>query len=228
MSAQERFLDLFRKEILKLDLADLDFGIYRILKYRRHQIEAYLDNIIPQKLKGVIVSAADVQTKNLENEFQELYNSLNKLAEGLGYPSALESSGDLVSTIKTSPNGQKYLQLKEQLDRLRTVQTLEESEENAIYNTLYNFFVRYYAEGDFLPVMRRGENVYYAPYNGQDVSFHWQGRGSHYVKTAEELKTYCYRETTWRVTFQIQLANTERDQTKSDSRYFFCLLHIVL
>lgn len=30
-SAQERFLGLLKRDILKLDLADLDFGIYRIL-----------------------------------------------------------------------------------------------------------------------------------------------------------------------------------------------------
>ena len=41
--AQERFLNLLKREILKLDLAELDFGIYRILNYRRAKVMAYLD-----------------------------------------------------------------------------------------------------------------------------------------------------------------------------------------
>lgn len=34
-TAQSRFLSLLKNSILKLDLAELDFGIYRILNYRR-------------------------------------------------------------------------------------------------------------------------------------------------------------------------------------------------
>ena len=39
-SAQDRFLNLLKQGILKLDLAELDFGIYRILNYRRSQVPA--------------------------------------------------------------------------------------------------------------------------------------------------------------------------------------------
>ena len=36
--------------------------------------------------------------------------------------------------------------------------------------------------------MRRGRKATFAvPYHGEDVHFHWRGRDSHYVKTAEEL-----------------------------------------
>ena len=37
-SAQARFLHLLKRDILKLDLAELDFGMYRILNYRRAQV----------------------------------------------------------------------------------------------------------------------------------------------------------------------------------------------
>jgi hypothetical protein len=43
-SAQQRFLNLLKHDILKLDLAELDFGIYRILNYRRARLMAYLDH----------------------------------------------------------------------------------------------------------------------------------------------------------------------------------------
>ncbi len=47
---QERFLSLIRKDILKLDLAELDFGIYRILNYRRDQVLEYLESKLPARI----------------------------------------------------------------------------------------------------------------------------------------------------------------------------------
>ena len=49
-SAQQRFLNLLKQSILKLDLAELDFGIYRILNYRRAQVLAYLDDALPARI----------------------------------------------------------------------------------------------------------------------------------------------------------------------------------
>ena len=49
-SAQDRFLSLLKQGILKLDLAELDFGIYRILNYRRAQVLAYLDGTLPERI----------------------------------------------------------------------------------------------------------------------------------------------------------------------------------
>lgn len=49
-AAQQRFLSLLKQDILKLDMAELDFGIYRILNYRRAQILAYLDVALPARI----------------------------------------------------------------------------------------------------------------------------------------------------------------------------------
>ncbi|MBP9150133.1 MAG: site-specific DNA-methyltransferase [Rhodoferax sp.] len=49
-TAQSRFLSLLKQDILKLDAAELDFGIYRILNYRRVQVLAYLDDTLPSRI----------------------------------------------------------------------------------------------------------------------------------------------------------------------------------
>ena len=49
-TSQQRFLSLLKQDILKLDAAELDFGIYRILNYRRTQVLAYLDESLPQRI----------------------------------------------------------------------------------------------------------------------------------------------------------------------------------
>lgn len=51
ITAQGRFLSLLKHSILKLDLAELDFGIYRILNYRRTQILGFLDDTLPARVK---------------------------------------------------------------------------------------------------------------------------------------------------------------------------------
>ena len=49
-TAQSRFLSLLKQDILKLDAAELDFGIYRILNYRRAQVLTYLDDTLPSRI----------------------------------------------------------------------------------------------------------------------------------------------------------------------------------
>jgi len=51
-TAQKRFLSLLEEGILKLDLAELDFGIYRVLNYRRRQICDYLHTVLPERIRA--------------------------------------------------------------------------------------------------------------------------------------------------------------------------------
>ena len=62
--SQARFLGLLKRDILKLDLAELDFGIYRILNYRRTQVLAYLDDTLP----GRIAAWTDALAKSSGSE----------------------------------------------------------------------------------------------------------------------------------------------------------------
>jgi hypothetical protein len=53
-SAHDKFLGPLKDDILKLDLAELDFGIYRILNYRRREIETFLDRELPLKIDAAL------------------------------------------------------------------------------------------------------------------------------------------------------------------------------
>ena len=64
-SAQERFLGLLKRDILKLDLADLDFGIYRILNYRRAQVLDYLDETLPGRITAWTQTLAQASGREL-------------------------------------------------------------------------------------------------------------------------------------------------------------------
>ncbi len=55
------------------------------------------------------------------------------------------------------------------------------------------------------------------------MHFHWRGRGSHYVKTTEELRSYRYRDGDWSVEFALADATEEQNNVKGKTRYFFPL-----
>lgn len=63
--SQTRFLSLLKGDILKLDLAELDFGIYRILNYRRAQVLAYLDEALPGRITAWTAALAKSSGREL-------------------------------------------------------------------------------------------------------------------------------------------------------------------
>ena len=77
-SAQDRFLNLLKQGILKLDLAELDFGIYRILNYRRTQVLAYLDGALPGRIKAWTDALAQSSGREMANtEAENCYYHLH-------------------------------------------------------------------------------------------------------------------------------------------------------
>ncbi len=75
---QQRFLHLLRHDILKLDAAELDFGIYRILAYRRAQVLHYLDHTLPARIQGWADALAATSGRPLaEDEAANAYYHLH-------------------------------------------------------------------------------------------------------------------------------------------------------
>lgn len=64
---------------------------------------------------------------------------------------------------------QKYTSLKSQLACGTDLSALESD----VYSALYNFFSRYYDEGDFISKRRYKEGVYAIPYEGEEVKLYW-------------------------------------------------------
>lgn len=245
ITGRQKFISLMRDDILKLDLANLDFSIYRLLRYQRDNIMDYLENVLLDKLKAVAVQSQQVNIAQLEKQLDELRKVLNEGAITWGMSGAFDDEGNLLETPKASPNGKKYLELLEDVRVQRARQELSDSELDNLYNHLYTFFDRYYHDGDFFPQMQRSSRVTavvphrlkldpavashqlkldpaaVAPYSSEDVLFYWRGYQSHYIKTAEYLNTYSFKEKTWQVRFELIQANIEQDNIKGETRYFF-------
>lgn len=181
------------KEMFQLDQSDLDFGIYRIMNYKRNEIEKFLNQDLLPQVKSELEKYISVEQKVIEKELKELTGKL----EDAGV--ALESSS-------------KYVALKSKLDNGLNVAAAE----NEVYSHLANFFRRYYSEGDFISLRRYKKDVYAMPYEGEEVKLHWANADQYYIKTAEYFRDYSFTTPDdKKVHFKLVDAETDRDNNKA-------------
>ncbi|MCS7299919.1 MAG: site-specific DNA-methyltransferase, partial [Spirochaetia bacterium] len=157
MEALQKFQNLL-KELFQFKASDLDFGIYRILNYKRKQIKKFIEEDLKNKVNEVFV---------------------------------------------------KY----------------EKEEESQVFNDLYNFFSRYYEEGDFIPQYRYSikGHKYAIPYNGEEVKLYWANRDQYYIKTGILFRDYAFKAGDYMVIFKTVKAEEELNSNKETKERFFVL-----
>lgn len=218
----ERFQSLLR-ELFQFDCADLDFGIYRILNARRGLFEDWLTQRLPHQVREALSEGALQQDAQHAERMQRL---AGELREEYG-EDCLDGDGKLNGEIPNrSARAREYRELW-QMHRQRGAAEGNAALEADIYNRLYDFFRRYYEDGDFLSLRRYGAANHYAvPYNGEEVLLHWANKDQYYIKTGEHFTDYRFRAgdsaDAWTVEFKLTSAEADRDNTQSnDKRFFF-------
>lgn len=141
------------REIFQLDRTDLDFGLYRIMNLKSEEVSKFIEeDLLPQVKNGL---------KEYSNfDYAEIQSELEK---------TIEQSKELGLSDEQIENLPKIKDLKSKLVSVISTDKLE----NEIYSDLYNFFKRYYSEGDFMSLRRYKEGVYALPYEGEEVTLHW-------------------------------------------------------
>lgn len=158
------------KELFQLDQPDLDFGLYRIMHAKNKEVSQFLDeDLLPQ------VEEAFNQHRTADRS--ELDKELNKVIAGV------EAAG---MDPEESPK------VKELLARIKNEACDISALENEVYDHLFNFFRRYYSEGDFLAKRVYKSGVYAVPYQGEEVLLHWANMDQYYIKTSEYLRDYSF------------------------------------
>jgi adenine-specific DNA-methyltransferase len=173
ISASFEKLKLKLRELFELDKADLDFGIYRILRQRHAEIAEFLDNYLEKTVREALTSHSSLQRIHVEEDLQK--------AEA-----AAQAAG---ISAEASP---KVMELRA---KLKAGGTLEASSDE-VYSHLLTFFSRYYQEGDFLGLQRstvHGKERYMIPYNGEEVKMVWANMDQYYIKSSELLRDYAFR-----------------------------------
>ena len=182
-------------EIFQTDQAELDFGIYRIMRKKCEEFDRYLEGPLLNDLRQAFHKWQDVTGEDLQRHLNEAINS----AIALGFD---------------PEEAPKVKALRQTIEAVRHRESLEES----VLSDLVQFLGRYYKEGDFLSLPRYRKNSYAIEYNGEEVKLHWANADQYYVKTAERFRDYRFRLADGRaVNFKLTAANTESGDNKAEN-----------
>jgi len=193
MSPQYQKLISLLKELFQTDQAELDFGMYRIINQRRDEINCFLEDKLLPQIKDAFSTYQSVDTEILGNELKQ----------------AIQQAGDLGVDPETASK------VKGIREKIATYSVDVNSLENQVYSALYNFFRRYYDDGDFISQRRYKEGVYAIPYEGEEVKLYWANYDQYYIKTSEYFRDYSFGLPSGkRAHFKLVEADTEKDNRK--------------
>ena len=221
----ETFQSLLR-ELFQFDLADLDFGIYRLFRLKKDELEKFINDQIPQAVEKAFADLAEGDTSKLKAEVADL---AQKIREELELDAILDD-GSLNPRYDKAAIGKTVRLMvndyEEKFKRLRHLLATQNQKDD-VFNHLHAFFSRYYDRGDFMPRRFFGARPHYAvPYNGAETYFHWANKDQHYIKSGEAFRDYSFTVADIlagpaRVRFALTKASLPPGDIKGDRRYFF-------
>jgi len=219
MNTIMKFQELL-KELFQFDATDLDFGIYRILNYKRTQIKNFIHNDLTMIVEEAFAKFRD---ERLENIGQLAEEAKHKVTTALGARAFLPT-GDLKEEFKETPVGKDYLAIRARKDEAAAIEEIKLQ----VFNDLYNFFSRYYDEGDFVPQFRYSvkNHKYAIPYNGEEVKLYWANSDQYYTKTGILFRDYAFftdPAKSYKVIFRTVTAKEELGSNKATKARFFVL-----
>ena len=202
------------RELFQFDNAELDFGIYRIMNHKRAEIDRFLDVGLSKIVDDALEGGVEAQRASQASELEKVAEQIRQLVS----EDAITSDGELKPEYRASNIGERYMELREKAAGAADMEGLK----NSVFNRVYDFFGRYYDNGDFLSKRRYSRQQKYAiPYNGEEVYLHWANADQYYIKSAEHFTDYRYKAPDGgTVHFSLVAANTEQNNVKGDKRFF--------
>ncbi len=216
MDSIQKFQDILKK-LFQFEASDLDFGIYRILNYKRDRIEKFIQEDLKNKVETAFAKHKDERLTNINQRFEEVKQ---KIIQNFGQ-NAFTPTGELKEEFKDTPLGKEFLSIKAQKDEAQAIDEIK----SQVFNDLYNFFSRYYEEGDFIPQYRYSikGHKYAIPYNGEEVKLYWANSDQYYIKTGILFRDYTFKAGDYRVIFRVVSAKEELGSNKATKERFFIL-----
>ncbi len=212
----KKFQDLLKK-LFQFEASDLDFGIYRILNYKRDKIKKFIEEDLKEKVESAFAKHKDERLKNINQKYEKIKQKIIEYLRS----DAFTPTGDLKEEYKNTRIGKKFLSIKAQKKEAETIDEIK----SQVFNDLNKFFSRYYEEGDFVPQYRysvKGHR-YAIPYNGEEVKLYWANSEQYYTKTGILFRDYTFRVSDYKVIFRIVSAKEELGANKGTKERFFLL-----
>ena len=191
------------RDMFQFTHTDLDFGIFRILKIKRDEVNQFID----EKLTTIVEEAlAEVADKLYDSQLTEVKEYIDKEGGQTEKAYLNDISANQIKLIE-------YLTYKGQNNLLAPLETdpdeLKENLAYRVYNHIHNFFERYYRDGDFgyndrSTTQYKVDYLDETDYNGSDVLFHWKCRDSYYVKTATGFNSVAFEVEGKRIEYRLE------------------------
>lgn len=212
-------LKSFLNELFQFDSQDLDFGVYKILHYKRKEIKDFIDKLLVDKVQEQLQTLTSEESKKATEQLKELEK--DEFIQGW------INANDEERKVAEKLGKQKIAEYKRIKTQVTEAKVSGETE-NHIYNHLTLFFSRYYDKGDFISKRRFGKNEkYMVPYNGEETHFYWANHDQYYIKSSETFQQYAFKIPTPQdnmvVNFKLTSAQLEQGNVKADETNFFIL-----
>jgi adenine-specific DNA-methyltransferase len=213
----------FLTKLFQFESADLDFGIYKILHYKKAEVEDFITKLLTDKVREQLNILATVENEKLNSQVQELERSSN-ISKYLEAVKKNDTGRIAIYEEDFKTDIEHYKFLKSQLEH----QISTNNAEPLIYNNLTIFFSRYYDKGDFVSKRRYGKSEkYVVPYNGEETYFHWANADQYYIKSSELFRKYSFKVPAptghCHVHFKLRELQEENGNAKSENNKFFII-----
>ncbi len=212
-------LKQFLNELFQFESQDLDFGVYKILHYKRNEIKHFIEKLLVDDVNKQLISLSADETRQLNEQISDLEKEDIIKAWTV-------AEGDEKKTLEKF--GKDKINLYKELTGKATEVAVSVETENQIYNHLTLFFSRYYDKGDFISKRRFGKNEkYMVPYNGEETHFHWANHDQYYIKSSETFNHYAFKSQNAYgevvVHFKLDHAQMEQGNVKANEPNYFLL-----
>jgi adenine-specific DNA-methyltransferase len=131
------------RELFQLDVADLDFGLYRLFHLKRDEVEAFLNKQLPDEVVRAFDAAAGAERKALQRRVDDPAERVRASVAD----DAILPSGEPNRAHAAAKAVREYAEVRNRLQAVKA----SDVQRSEVFNFLYVIFSRYYDEGDFIP-----------------------------------------------------------------------------
>ena len=201
---------------------DLDFGIFRILKIKRDEVNQFIGEKLPSIVDEALKEVTNTLYENQLTKVKEFVAEEGGRRQREWLENIKENSQQLIDFLQTEDQEELIAPLETTLDDLKAHLAFR------VYNHVHSFFEGYYRDGDFGYNDRSTASykVNYpdeADYNGADTLFHWKCRDSYYVKTATGFNSVAFEVEGKRIEYRLEgkaSSNIAQNNNRDDFKHY--------
>ncbi len=201
---------------------DLDFGIFRILKIKRDEVNQFIDKKLPSIVNEALAEVADALYNSQLIQVKEYVNEYGSRRHRDSLENIAENAQLLIDFLQTEDQEELISPLETNLDDLKAHLAFR------VYNHIHGFFEGYYRDGDFgyndrSTAQYKVDYPDEADYDGTDTLFHWKCRDSYYVKTATGFNSVTFDVEGKRIEYRLEgkaSSGTAQNSNRDDFKHY--------